>query len=450
MNTNTTPTNNLLSKLKVCYVLFMAAEISFPGIDDYLAPYAPYFRRLEGRELAHCYVVGLMMEGERKSVEPMSERVQASERGMQRLLTEVKWDYEGVLQAYRRQMLAETSDPQGILLVDDTSFPKKGRHSVCVSRQYCGALGKVANCQVGVSLTYVGQEVSWPYAMDLFVPPSWDHLEDPQCVLMREKTRMPPGARHREKWQMALDQIELARQAGVPHRAVAADAWYGHVPKFRQKLSERGEWYVVGVYANTEVFLAPPVFKVPKKDPKGGRPPRYPKLPEGHPAPVKVSEWGLQVEEHAWEHLELRRDSRGQPLVVEAVSRPVWPAQGYRKGTVHEEVGLIIERRWQGRDKFELRYFFSNMPQNMPTLEMVRLVHERFWIEQGYQQLKQELGLDHHEGRSWIGWHRHVLLVFLAYGYLTRLRLQDKKPMQQIRWTRRLPARRITERQTSD
>lgn len=407
----------------------MSSEITFPGIDDYLAAYAPYFRRLEGRELAHCYVVGLMMEGERKSVEPMSERVHASERGMQRLLTEVKWDCDGAWEEYRRQMLAETSDPQGILLVDDTAFPKKGRHSVGVSRQYCGALGKVANCQVGVSLTYVGQEVSWPYAMDLFIPQSWDHPEDPQCVQLRQKTRMPLAAHHREKWQMALDQISLARQAGVPHRAVAADAWYGNIVAFRRQLAEWGESYVVGVYKSTEVFLAPPVH-------------------EGDPGPVKVSELGQQVEEEAWEHLELRRDSRGAPLVVEAVSRRVWPSQGYRQGIRHEEVWLIIERRWQGRDSFELRYYFSNLPQNMPTLEMVRLFHERFWVEQGYQQLKEELGLDHHEGRSWIGWHRHVFLVFLAFGYLTRLRLQEKKQRQQSRWMKRLPQTRIPGRES--
>ena len=365
----------------------MVDEVTFPGIDDYLAPYSPYFRRLEGRELAHCYVVGLMMEGERKSVEPMSERVHASERGMQRLLTQVKWDHEGAWGEYRRQMLAETSDPQGILVVDDTAFPKKGRHSVGVARQYCGALGKVANCQVGVSLTYVGQEVSWPYAMDLFIPQSWDNLADPEGAVRRHQTRMPPGAHHRPKWCMALDQIDLARQAGVPHRGVAADAWYGNVPEFRRRLSAWGEWYVVGVYGSTQVFLDPPVLSVHPPHPQSGRPRKYPQVSPAHPAPVKVSELGGQIEEEAWEHLELRRDSRGAPLVVEAVSRRVWPAQGYRQGLVPEEVWLIVERRWHGGGKCELRYFFSNMPQNIPTLEMVRISHERFWIEQGYQQL---------------------------------------------------------------
>jgi len=207
---------------------------------------------------------------------------------------------------------------------------------------------------------------------------------------------------------------------------------------------------VVGVNANTEVFLEAPVLADIPAPPRGGRPRKYPRLAPAHPGPVKVSQLGQQIDEEAWEHLELRRDSRGAPLVVEAVSRRVWPAQGYRKGRVQEEVWLLIERRWQGRDSFELRYYFSNMPQEIPTLEMVRLFHERYWIEQGYQQLKEELGLDHHEGRSWIGWHRHVLLVFLAFGYLTQLRLQEKKRLQLNSWTNNWSPPRIPEKGTSN
>jgi len=409
----------------------------FWGIDDYMARYAPYIKRSEARELAQCYVVGLMMDGDRKSVEPMSEKVHASERGMQRLLTEVKWDRDGAFGEYRRQMLAETADPQGVLVIDDTGFPKKGRNSVCVARQYCGSLGKVDNCQIGVSLTYVGQGFAWPYEMKLFVPRSWDNPDD--CRAMRKKTHMPEEAHYREKWQMALDLIDLARTNGIPHRAVVADSWYGNVTEFRQGLDDRHARYVVGIHSDTAVFLESPVFVEPNPtQKKRGRPRKYPKLEETNPLPVKVSDLGKCVDEGDWEHLEIRRDSLGKPLVIEAVSRRVFPAQGYRKGTRYEEVWLIIERRQKDDNQSELRYFFSNMPQDMPTLEMVRLFHERFWIEQGYQQLKEELGLDHHEGRSWTGWHRHVLLVFLAFGYLTLQRIQEKKRVQQTLWYQRM------------
>ena len=400
-----------------------------------MAPFLKHFHRSEGRELAQCYVVGLMMDGERKSVEPMSERVNASERSMQRLLTEVKWDEQEVIREYRRVLLAETIDPQGVLVVDDTGFPKKGKDSVCVARQYCGSTGKVDNCQIGVSLTYVGRGVAWPYVMDLFVPEGWDDFEDPFCITRRKKTHMPDTARHNEKWRMALDQIDLARADGVPYRAVAADSWYGNIPEFRQKLTERRQNYVVGVYSNTEVFLEPPVLEFfPLRGKKRGRPRNQPRVVDVNPKPVKVSEVGEKISDDSWEHLELRRDSKGEPLVVEAVSMRVWPANGYRKGNVHEQVWLIIERRKNERKGFELRYFFSNMPQQKPTIEMVRIYHERFWIEHGYQQLKEELGMDHHEGRSWLGWHRHMLLVFLAYGYLTCLRLREKKQKNQEDW----------------
>jgi len=404
------------------------------SIEDYMAPYVPFFSRSEAVELAKSYVVGLTLEGERKSVEPMSAKVHASERGMQRLLTEVKWDNEEVIRCYRQRMLAETDDPLGVLAVDDTAFPKKGKHSVCVARQYCGSLGKVDNCQVGVSLTYVGQGIAWPYVMDLFVPAAWDDAEDSRCAAMRKKTRMPDTARHRPKWQIAVQQIDSARKDSARHRAIVADAAYGTVTEFRKALDDRNESYVVGVHGTTEVFLESPVFvETPPKRRKRGRPAKYPKLIETNPLPVKVSALGAQVQEDQWERLELRRNSKGDPLVVEAVSLRVWPSQGYLKGIRHEQAWLIIERRMKGRE-YELRYFFSNMPQDMPTIEMVRLYHERYWIEQGYQQLKEELGLDHHEGRSWIGWHRHVLLVFLAFGYLSVLRIQEKKQVERARW----------------
>ena len=174
----------------------MTTEIVFPGIEEYLAPYYGYFRRSESRELAECYITGLLMDGERKSVEPMSEKVNASERGMQRLLSTAKWDDQLVAAQFRRTMLDVTSDPQGLLVIDDTGFPKKGYDSACVARQYCGASGKTDNCQIGVSMTYVGQDIAWPYVMELFVPKSWDQ-DNNECAEKRKKAHMPESARHK-------------------------------------------------------------------------------------------------------------------------------------------------------------------------------------------------------------------------------------------------------------
>ena len=218
----------------------MKTEIISPGIEEYMAPYHGYFHRSESRELAECYLTGLLMDGERKSVEPMSEKVNASERSMQRLLTTVKWDEQLVAAKYRRTMLAATYDPQGVLIIDDSGFPKKGRDSVCVARQYCGASGKTDNCQIGVSMTVVRQDVAWSYVMDLFTPESWDQSND-DCVAKRKKTHMPESAHHKPKWRMALDFVDMAQKDNVPHRAVLADGLDGNIPEFRQGLAFRNE-----------------------------------------------------------------------------------------------------------------------------------------------------------------------------------------------------------------
>jgi SRSO17 transposase len=412
----------------------MTNEIICPSIDEYMAPYMSFFRRSEGRALAESYVCGLLMDGERKSVEPMSERVNASERSMQRLLTQVTWDEQGVLSTFQERMLAATSDPKGLLLIDDTSFPKKGRESVCVARQYCGATGKTDNCQVGVSMSYIGQGVAWPFGMKLFVPESWDN-GDAECMQRRAKTKMPESVHNRPKWRIALELLDEATSKKIPHWAVVADSWYGNIPEFRQELVKRGERYILGVYANTQVFLeSPTVEYLPQTERKRGHPRKKAEVLAVSPKPIKVSAVGAAIADDAWQHLEIRRDSRNKPLVVEAVSLRVYPAHGWRNGAVHEEVWLLIERRHLTQGEVELRYFFSNMPQTMPTLTLVQINHERYWIEQGYQQLKEELGLDHHEGRSWLGWHRHVLLTFLAYGYLTLIRLEQKKLQNLSMW----------------
>jgi SRSO17 transposase len=315
----------------------------------------------------------------------------------------------------------------GLFLIDDTGFPKKGRESVCVSRQYCGASGKTGNCQIGVSMSYLGQGVAWPFAMKLFVPESWDS-GDAECMRRRAKTKMPDSLRYRPKWRIALELLDEAASRQVPHWAVVADGWYGDIPEFRQELAKRCERYILGVYPDTQVFLeSPTVEHVPPPERRRGRRPKKAKVVAVNPEPVRVSSIGTALADDAWERLAIRRDSRNKPLVVEAVSLRVYPAHGWRDGVVHEEVWLLIERRHLAKGEVELRYFFSNMPQTIPTLDLARLNHERYWIEHGYQQLKEELGLDHHEGRSWHGWHRHVLLTLLAYGYLTLKKKKKKK-----------------------
>ena len=425
-------------------VSVMTNEILCSSIEDYMAPFMSFFHRCEGGALAESYVCGLLLDGERKSVEPMSERVNASERSMQRLLSNVKWDEQGVLSVYREMLLAPTSDPMGLFVFDDTGFPKKGRESVCVTRQYCGISGKTDNCQIGVSMTYIGQGAAWPFGMKLYVPETWDSGDDAECLRRRAKTKMPDSVRYRPKWRIALELLDEATSKQVPHWAVVADGWYGNIPEFRQELATRGECYMLGVYSDTQVFLESPTVEcVLAPEGKRGRPRKKAKVVAVNREPVKVSALGAAIADDAWERLAIRQDSRDKPLVVEAVSLRVYPAHGWRDGVVHEGVWLLIERRHLAKGDVELRYFFSNMPQTTPTLDLARLNHERYWIEHGYQQLKEELGLDHHEGRSWLGWHRHVLLTFIAYGYLTLVRLEQKKQRRLSMWNQWLLHRGI-------
>jgi len=229
--------------------------------------------------------------------------------------------------------------------------------------------------------------------------------------------------------------LDEAISRGVPHWAVVADGCYGDIPEFRQELVRRGKRYILGVSPDTLVFLEPPMVEhAPQPERKRGCPRKKAEVVAKSPESVKVSAIGAAIADGAWERLDMRHGSRNKPLVVEAVSLRVYPAHGWRTGVVREDVWLLIERRHLPEGKVELRHFFSNMPQTMPTLDLARLNYERYWLEHDYQQLKKQLGLDHHEGRSWIGWHRHVLLTFLAYGYLMLIRLEQKKQRNRSIW----------------
>ena len=203
---------------------------------------------------------------------------------------------------------------------------------------------------------------------------------------------------------------------------------HGNNSEFRQKLDAQGESYILGIDAGTRVFMAAPVLeKAPVNDRKQADLRTGPETPALNHGPVLLSALGDSIADDAWQHLELSRDSGDKPLRVEAVSFKVWPAQGWRQDNLHEQVWVLIQRCQTGSGRAELRYFFSNMPQYLPAIDLVRIHNERHLAENASHLLRQKLGLDHHEGRSWTGWHRHVLLVFLAYGYLTLRRLQEKE-----------------------
>jgi SRSO17 transposase len=384
-------------------------------LDEYATHFRPEFHHARQATWCGVYLHGLLTDGERKSIEPMAQRlarrldfdVADPDQALQQFVNQSPWDEQKVGRRYREVMAKTFADPDGIFVIDDTSFPKQGRHSVGVQRQYCGALGKRANCQVAPSVHYVGKKGHCPLAMRLYLPASW--LDDPKRL---DKTGVPEPQRWpQSKGPIALDLLDQVRAEGWPGRLVVADAGYGVAQDFRDGLEQRGLHYVVGVTDEMVVFAEEPSWAVPPYRGRGRRPTR-PRLADGSPRPVTLKDLAARTPRRkvTW-----REGTKGK-LAGRFAWLQVWPGQGWATGDCAgaEPIGLLIEEQGDGK----LKYAFSNLPARTSQLQVVRLWKSRWPVEQGYQQMKEELGLDHFEGRSWRGFHHHACLVMLAYGFL--------------------------------
>ena len=391
-----------------------------PDVLDRLAAYAAAFRGdfNRPRQAAWCgvYLRGLITDGDRKSAEPMAARVPLPEgldvsdpdQALQQFLGQSTWDERAVLMRYRATMAAKFADPAGIFVIDDTTFPKQGKHSVGVQRQYCGALGKKANCQCAVSVHYVAPRGHYPLDMRLYLPETW--LGDPERL---DKAGVPEDQRRRlTKGQIALELLDRIRGEGLPGGLVVADGGYGVSGPFRDGLAERGLRYIVGVTDEMVVFAEEPTWGAPEAA-TGGRPRKRPRLADGSPRPVSLKELAARTPRRkvTW-----REGTKG-PMWGRFSWLRVWPGQGWATGDCagRGPIWLLVEEQADGK----LKYAFSNLPADTSRIKAVRLWRSRWPVELGYQQMKEELGLDHHEGRSWRGFHHHACLVMLAFGFLT-------------------------------
>src|SRR3954447_24435219 len=410
-----------------------------PDVLDRLADYASAFRDdfNRPRQAAWCgvYLRGLIQDGDRKSAEPMAARVPMPEglavsdpdQALQQFLGQSTWDERAVLKRYRATMAAKFADPAGIFVIDDTTFPKQGEHSVGVQRQYCGALGKKANCQCAVSVHYVSPKGHYPLDMRLYLPESW--LGDEERL---DRARVPEDQRRSlTKGEIALELLDRVRGEGLPGGLVVADSGYGVSGPFRDGLAERGLHYIVGVTDEMVVFTEEPRWVAPaaatcrrphKPHPPAGRPPqKRHRLAEGSPRPVSLKELAATAPRRkvTW-----REGTKG-PMWGRFAWLRVWPGQGWATGQCAGAgpIWLLIEEQADGK----LKYAFSNLPADTSRLRAVRLWRSRWPVELGYQQMKEELGLDHHEGRSWRGFHHHACLVMLAFGFLTLERRRARR-----------------------
>ena len=377
-------------------------------LEEYTAHFAGDFNRPRQRAWCGVYLAGLLQDGERKSIEPLSRRVtlpaalagtQDPDQGLQQFVSQSSRDDAGVARRYRALLAATFADPAGVFVLDDTTFPKAGTHSLGVQRQYCGALGKKASCQAAVSLHYVGKTGHVPLGMRLFLPASW--LEAPARL---DKAGVPENERRSlSKGEIALELLDAVRAENVlPGQVVVGDSGYGVSGPLRAGLAERGLCYVLGVTSEMIVFTEEPRWQAPGPG-RRARPRLHHRLQADCPRPLSLREVAAQtpLRKVTW-----REGTKG-PMAGRFAWRRVWPAHGWATGDCAGEqaIWLLIEEQVEGT----IKYAFSNLPADTSRLQAVRLWRERWKIEQGYQQMKEELGLDHFEGRSWRGFHHHTL-----------------------------------------
>jgi SRSO17 transposase len=360
-----------------------------------------------------AYCTGLLLPGERKSVEPMAARlapdnVRRTHQSLHHLVADAPWSDEAVLESVRGQVLTAMK-PAGVLrawIVDDTGFPKKGTHSVGVSRQYCGQVGKQENCQVAVSLSVASDHVSLPIAWRLYLPESWAKDRE-----RRKAAGVPTGVAFQTKPAMALAQIRQAVEREIPTAPVLADSAYGNDSQFREGLTTMHLLYAVGVHENMTVWQQGETPQPKPRRPGRGRPP---KRLQRRPAAVK--ELALALPEQTWKTVTWREGTRHKLRSRFAAVR-VRPAhRDHLRSEPYPEEWLLIE--WPRGETEPTKYWLSTLPPQTRLTALVRLAKHRWIIERDYEELKQELGLGHYEGRGWRGFHHHATLCIAAYGFL--------------------------------
>jgi len=363
------------------------------------------------------YCKGLLLPGERKSVEPMAARlapdnVRRTHQSLHHLVAAAAWSDETLLRQVRNQVLSamQKQGPIVAWIVDDTGFPKKGTHSVGVARQYCGQVGKQENCQVAVSLSVTTWTASLPIAWRLYLPEAWA-----ADSARRRQAGVPEEVRFQSKPEIALGQIRQAVKEAVPRGIVLADAAYGNGSEFRAAITELGLKYVTGVESSTTVW-APGKQPLPAERRTGrGRPASRLRRDQGH-APVSVKELALALPPSAWHDIGWR-DGSQRKLRSRFAAVHVRPAhRDYQRAEPHPEEWLLIE--WPRGGPEPTKYWLSTLPPETKLRHLVRVAKHRWSIERDYEELKQELGLGHYEGRGWRGFHHHATLCIAAYGFL--------------------------------
>ncbi len=387
-----------------------------PELDLFLERYLPLFGRDEAQDHAHRFVQGLLLGGDRRSVENIAEAIDGCVvRSLQKFIGQSPWSDDEIVEDLQRHVTEVLGDPDAALNVDETGFPKKGTKSVGVKRQYAGCLGRTDNCQIGVFLNYRSAAGHTLIDRRLFVPEEWA-ADGPR----RQEAGVPEAVVFRTKPELALGMVQQAVERGLPFRWVTADSVYGDSPTFVQGVRALGKWYVVDTSADARVWLTEPeVIPAGTKGPRG----RATTQPRAATKPRRVDEVVAELPAKAWKRLVVAEGSQG-PRIYEYAFVWVWFSE---EGLPSGRERLLV-RRSLGQQA-EVKYHRSNAPAEAP-LEKLACVRGGHWsVEQGFEAAKGECGLDEYETRGWTGWRHHTALSLLALWFLSlqRRRLGEKR-----------------------
>lgn len=397
--------------------------------------FQPLFQRCEQRAWSLLYLCGQLSNLERKTIEPMVLSLLGADpnaiRGMQQFIGQGEWDSVALMHHAQELVSTWLGEEDGVVIVDGSGFPKQGKHSVGVAHQYCGALGKIANCQEGVFLVYASQRGYAFVDERLYLPEEWFSDES------RERWRacgIPENLTFHTEPELGLEMITAVHQRGVlPFGWVTCDEKYGRNPAFLDGIAALDKWYLAEVPSDTRVWLRTPAI-----EPPGcgllGRPRTHPRVKRTAPPPLELRAMMAQLPRSTWQRRKIQEGSKG-PLMVELACVRVTPV---REALPAPRCWAIFRRSLGSQP--ETKYYLCNAPADYPQTELAHLTGMRWPIETALEEGKGEIGLDHFEMRSWQGWHHHMLQSFLAHLFLIRLRLlfqkkaQPSRPPKRVNW----------------
>jgi SRSO17 transposase len=408
--------------LPSCNLMPRDVEGLVADLAAYARQFQPDYLRNDQATWAHRYLQGLVSDHPRKSIEPMALAHGFPIRSMQAFIGDSPWPTAPLLERHQQLVAQTLGEDDAVILVDESGMPKQGLHSAGVAPQYCGALGKVANCQVGVYLGYASRHGYTLLTGQLFVPECW--FADDHAAL-RDDVGLPADLTFHTKPELALALLKtLMQRTVVPARWLAADALYGDSPAFRDGVADLGLWYFTEIVCTTLIWRRHPALIIPPWSGRGRKPTKQ-RLKTPTNRPYRVDEVLTRVPKTAWVRGTVKEGSKG-PIVCDFAFVRVTEC---RQGLPGPRLWLVIRRNVA--DPSEVKFYLSNAPETIDMLTLVRMSGMRWPVELSFAEGKSELGMDQYETRSWLGWHHHMLLVMLAHHFLVWVR---------VRWAERAPA----------